>query len=720
MKEISLTCQVCGKVTKTESGLGLHISRSKKDHPTIKEYFDLYIKEEQDGICSLDGSENKTKFRNLVKGYGPYCSPKCMNNSPERKKAIKEGVRKKYGVDNVFQSKKIKEKTKQMYLEKYGVEHNSQLKEVVQKRRNTMLRRYGETHYLKTEEGMDRVRKTNLEKYGTEYVLQNEDIKAKADATVKEKYGVDNVFQNEDIKEKSRETIQEKYGVDNVSQNENIKNKKRETNLRRHGVQQPFQSEKIWNKVKQTWLSKHGFDNISKLGETKDKKKKTSLKNHGVEHPLQSEQVKSKMKQTNLERYGAVAPTQNEGVMAKMRENNLDKYGVEYVSQVEEFKQKKIETNLERYGCKVPTQNKEIMSKVIRTQHKKFFNELLNGNRLNDLCIPDFGLDDYKGIKCKYNWICKKCSNKFKDHLYNNLIPRCPICFPIYSSMSEIEVLEFVKSIYDGEIIPGDRSILKNRELDIYLPELKLAIEFNGLYWHSEGRGKDKNYHIDKTKRCAEKGIQLIHIFEDEWNYKQDIVKSILIAKMGLCKNRIYARKCEVHIVTNNNDIWEFYNDNHIQGPIHGNTTFSLKYENEYVAMMTIGKSRFHKEEIYEILRFCVKKDTIVVGGLSKLMKQVRLHQFGKVISYVDLRYGNGNGYELAGMKFVKYTQPNYFYVRNGDFIRESRIKYQKHKLEKQLEIFDPELTEWENMQLNDFDRVYDCGNKLYELVIEK
>jgi len=127
---------------------------------------------------------------------------------------------------------------------------------------------------------------------------------------------------------------------------------------------------------------------------------------------------------------------------------------------------------------------------------------------------------------------------------------------------------------------------------------------------------------------------------------------------------------------------------------------------------LTYGKPRYNKNYDIEILRFCNKKDLVVVGGLSKLISKIS----GHIISYCDRRYSDGNGYLKTGFILKSISPPNYFYMKLGG--RLSRIYFQKHKLKNILEVFDPTLTEWENMQLNGYDRIWDCGNLIFEKTI--
>jgi very-short-patch-repair endonuclease len=295
--------------------------------------------------------------------------------------------------------------------------------------------------------------------------------------------------------------------------------------------------------------------------------------------------------------------------------------------------------------------------------------------------------------------------------------PRCLKCYPFIKSNIEIELQDFCKEYFnESELLFNDKTIISPLELDVVIPSIRLAVELNGNYWHSEVQGnKDSNYHLSKTDAAKSKGYQLIHIFEDEWVNKKDIVKSILINKFGKTPNRVYGRKCKIVNLTNK-IAKQFLNDNHIQGFI-GGTHYGLEHNNTLVSILTVGKPRFNKNYDYEILRFCNKLNHSVIGGLSKLIKNIK-NPKKSIISYADKRYGDGLGYINIGFKKINESSPNYWYFSNKTkLLRESRIKYQKHKLKDILKSFDPKLTEFQNMVNNGYDRIWDCGNIVLELI---
>jgi len=245
-------------------------------------------------------------------------------------------------------------------------------------------------------------------------------------------------------------------------------------------------------------------------------------------------------------------------------------------------------------------------------------------------------------------------------------------------------------------------------ELDIVLPDHKLAIEFDGLYWHNENV-VENDYHLKKTEACESLGYQLIHIFEDEWRYKKEIVQSRLKGILGK-NDKIFARKTVCKEISYK-ESKEFLEKSHIQGNCMSKWQYGLFAGDKLVSVMTFGKSRF--ADGFELLRFANALDTNVVGGASKLLKHfVKDHpEISKIVSYADRRWSRGNLYEKIGFKFLHKTDPSYFY-RVGR-VRKSRFEFQKHKLVEQG--FDPSKTEHEIMKERKCPRIYDCGTLKYE-----
>lgn len=296
-----------------------------------------------------------------------------------------------------------------------------------------------------------------------------------------------------------------------------------------------------------------------------------------------------------------------------------------------------------------------------------------------------------------------------------------------YMGKSEHEVFNYIKNIDDNLI--KTKRVIYPYELDMYSKDYNFAVEFNGLKWHSFGKNKsskfnnhldeplNKHKHLMKTEMCEELNIQLFHVFENEWYTKQEIWKSVINSKLGI-NERIYARKCIIKEVDNKTTKM-FLDNNHLQGNVNAAINIGLYYNNELVSIMTFIKSRYNKEVEYELLRFCNKLNTSVIGGASKLMSYfIKTYKPNNIISYANRRWSQGNLYEKLGFTFTHNTLPNYFYYKNGDL--ESRVKYQKHKLKDKLELFDASLTESENMYNNGYRKIYDSGNKVYILNLKE
>ena len=252
----------------------------------------------------------------------------------------------------------------------------------------------------------------------------------------------------------------------------------------------------------------------------------------------------------------------------------------------------------------------------------------------------------------------------------------------------------------------NNRKIIAPLELDIFIPSKNLAIEINGVYWHSELQGKDKNYHLNKTLECEKKGIQLIQFWDSELNKKWDIVSSMILAKCGIHKSKFGARQCLIEKIDSKTE-QEFLNQNHLQGYRPSSICYGLYFKDELISLMSFGKPIFNKHFDWELLRFCNKLNTHVAGSASKLFNQ---RPQGSLISYSDRRYSNGELYSKLKMIKLEMSFPSYHYTNDYQTFY-NRVKFQKHKLPNLLESFDPSLTEWENMKMNGYDRIWDCGN---------
>lgn len=325
--------------------------------------------------------------------------------------------------------------------------------------------------------------------------------------------------------------------------------------------------------------------------------------------------------------------------------------------------------------------------------------------------LYDYSKVDYSKSNSKVKIICP-IHGEFEQTPASHIRGSgCHSCGHI-NSKQEKEITSFLKSL-SIEIIENSRLIIPPYELDIYIPSYKIGIEFNGIYWHSD-KHRDKEYHLNKTKECDKLGFKLIHIFEDEWIYKKNIVKSRLKNILGLTENKIHGRKCEIKEVSSK-DVKLFLNENHIQGNIGSKIKLGLYYENELVSLMTFGHRPMFNSNQYEIIRFCNKLNTTVIGGAQKLLKYfIKNYNPKEIISYADKRWSQGNLYEKLGFTFISDSPPNFYYVI--DKKRYHRINFQKHKLIKQG--YDKNKSESQIMLERGINKIYDCGSKKYSLLI--
>ena len=461
-------------------------------------------------------------------------------------------------------------------------------------------------------------------------------------------------------------------------------------------------------KIKETVLNKYGVENVFQLKEVKDKIKETSLKKYKKDHYSKTDDFINKIKTTNLEKYNVEFVQQNKEVRQKTEETNIIKYGFKTSLLNNDVKIKVNNTMLDKYGVLYPLQNEEIKNKNKKTRKENIL------NKYNDLNIISIKSNLYT-IMCDKGHIYQidSCNLYHRKNVYNTIL--CTMCNNISDKQTsglETELYEFIKENYNGNILKNDRTVIK-KELDIYLPEMNLAFEFNGLYWHNE-LNKPNNYHKEKSDLCDKYNIQLIHIWEDEWVNKKDIIKSMILNKLKRIKNRIYARKCEIREITSNDLVRYFLDKNHIQGFVGSSIKIGLYYNEELVSLMTFGKTRknmnsttTNKNE-YELLRFCNKLNTNVIGGASKLFKYfLNNYKYDNIVSYADRSHSNGNLYEKLGFKFIHITVPNYYYVINK--IRVYRFNFRKDILVKQG--FDKNKSEHDIMLERKIFRIYNAGN---------
>lgn len=496
----------------------------------------------------------------------------------------------------------------------------------------------------------------------------------------------------------------------------------------------------VISKTKSTKLKNHGdcnFNNIKKA-------KLTCKERYGVDHYYQSDEFKTKSKDTKFKHYGVEHHMKSQEFKSSMRERYKALHGVEHCFENEDVKKKLNKHFQEKYSVDWPMQNPEL-HKVMHehssiTQTTNFYNNVI---LKDEYVCPMFSLDEWlnrdrSNYMQQFKWKCKKCGKLFESHLMraNKFIARCYDCYPVETDTSEFEkeITSFISNLGDFEVINHtneNRNIISHGEIDIVVKKNGhpiLFIEADGLYWHSIKNGKDKTYHINKTEQCDKLNVQLLHIFDDEWNNKRHIVESRIKDLLGIYEHKIFARKCEVKEITSG-ESKKFLNENHLQGNCNAKVKLGLFYDNELVSVMTFGAKRkitnakSLNNNDFEMIRYACKCGYHIIGGASKLLKYFeRTYHPTSILSYADRRWSQGKLYKSLGFDLHHIAKPNYWYVDVDHSRRLYRYGFRKSIQYKILPTFDNSKSEAENMLANGYDIIWDCGNfvflKTYDICI--
>lgn len=418
-------------------------------------------------------------------------------------------------------------------------------------------------------------------------------------------------------------------------------------------------------------------------------------KKYGVDHLFQTQKFKSEMKEKFISVYGVDNPGKSEEIKQKIRKTNLEKYG--------EDNWLKVKGNVEK------------IAKSITENHKKNREE-----KIKQFSIP-ISITKFEDKKLvKFECMCCKNETEVSPSFFTKNISigknPCLTCNPpLYSeSKGEVELGEFIESFYKGKIEKKNRKVLNGKEIDIYLEEEKIAFEYNGIYYHSEIFCEKSKVTLKKEK-LNEIGINLITVWEDDWVYKKEIIKSRIMSILGETK-KIHARKCTIREIKGSEER-KFLDENHIQGYVPSSIKIGLFYNENLVSVMSLGNYRKSlgmkkKDGEYELLRFCNLKGTSVIGGASKIFSFFQnKYSPEKVISYQNNSWNTGNLYENLGFSNLGITKQNYFWCK-GD-MRYGRFNFRKDKLIK--EGFDPNKTEDQIMTERGFYKIWDMGNIKWE-----
>lgn len=447
------------------------------------------------------------------------------------------------------------------------------------------------------------------------------------------------------------------------------------------------------------------------------KKKQTTLARFGVDNPMKCNHITEQVVATKRRKFGGSG--QSEQARAQARERMLAKsdhfrsiarqlYGVDNVSQAPSVRDKVVTTLQAKYGATSLSQIPAVQQ--WREEESIKLLQSLTPN-LNLTITPH--TQQSSQTKYMVEFECGVCSRQnsmtsgmFKYRCKQGISP-CAHCSDSHQrSAAERQIVDWVSSLVPEGVRVNARDVIAPYELDIYLPHHKIAIEYCGLYWHSEDIRTDKLYHLRKHNLCADQGIKLIQIFEDEWRHKSDVVKA-RIKHMLLTSTRIYARNtvCEP---LEREEASAFLEATHVQGVGTFKYAYGLKHNGSLVAVMTFGRPNRSKnggnQYQWELVRFSSVGS--VVGGASKLFRRfVRDHQPTTVLSFSDKRWGDGNLYRQIGFEWRGSTPVNYWYV---DFGKCKRIhRYSLRKTDQD----DRTKTETQLRREQGWTRIWDCGS---------
>lgn len=488
-------------------------------------------------------------------------------------------------------------------------------------------------------------------------------IRKRVEETNVEKWGVSNFFETDSFKSTNWALLH--YGVDHISQSEEIKQLKKQNRIMGMSKDEFLAYERSKMSVQERW----GADHPMKTDEGKKLQKEGLITAHGVENPMELESSRINRKKTNMERYGVEHYFQSQQHKDFVIQNNarVDRFTREHFNRTEEQEhlirdKDKLEALYEEYGT-------------------------------------IYALADVTGISAtSLGRVLKFHGIDINQHHRRSVI--------------EDQIHSFITTHIDKSgVFLNDRT--HGFEIDIFVPEKRVAIEVNGLYWHSEIH-KERLYHQKKSQAMIDLGLKHIHVWEDHWRdpVKREIVKSRILYMLGIPQKKVFARKTTIRI-GDVSSVMKFYEATHIQGKKKANYHVSLIHEEEVVAAMSLTDKG---NGVWYLERYATTG--VVVGGFSKCLNAfIKNNEVKEIHTHAHKDYSNGNLYRKSGFEYLGDTVPNYFYSKG--LKRISRHQAMKHRLRGILKGFDPTISEHKNMNNHGFFRVYDSGSMKFRLLIQ-
>lgn len=435
---------------------------------------------------------------------------------------------------------------------------------------------------------------------------------------------------------------------------------------------------------------KYGVPNVSMVPHVVEKRSHTNYLRYGS-HPMQLQEFKDKTIKTNRARYGANHPMQLKEFQLKSQQTNKQRYGVDFIQQCDAFKRKSRETSQKKY----------------KVDH--FMQKHISLDVLDKLNNREWLIRQHHELKKTLSCIATELGFNHMTTIARYMIKHRVEIKHFFQSAGEKELSDWLQQFVTVE--KNNRTLIAPYELDIVIPSHNLAIEYCGLYWHSEQLGKDRNYHKTKLELCDTVGFRLLTIYEDEWTKNKHLVKSKIESILKLDRRpTVYARNTTVCLISKA-EKKQFFDNHHLQGDGPSSINIGLFVENKIVACMGF---RVAKNNSYELVRYAT--ESRVVGGFTKLLSYFQNHwKWREIVSFADLRWSAGQLYQNTGWTLVGKLRPDYSYSTGGK-TRYHKFNFRRKYLPSRLSIYDPALSEKANCDLNGILRIWDCGKLKYKL----
>jgi len=267
----------------------------------------------------------------------------------------------------------------------------------------------------------------------------------------------------------------------------------------------------------------------------------------------------------------------------------------------------------------------------------------------------------YVAAAQKAEWRCKKGHTFFTAPNYvTSAGTWCPKCAHTAPSHAQIEIFEYVKSLTSGEVAMGDRKQIAPKELDVWVPECRLGIEYDGLLWHSDYFQEKRGRHLQKAMLCRTNNVRLMAIYQDEWDNpnKREIVKAMIRWRMGKFQGtKLNARDLTLRRIAPCEELSAFFVKNHLEGDVRCKYAYVLRHKGAIVAAASF-RVNFNNE--LELARLATDYTVTIRGGASKLLSKMNGVD---LVSFSNNRWSEGDVYSKLGFDLAQESPPSYWYT---------------------------------------------------------